>query len=193
VEARGKALEPADAARVLVPSAVPWWVSGGWAIELFVGRRTRPHADLDIGVWRDDFPRMTAALPDWEFHQAKGGLLTPLAPGEPLAKSTQTAWGRRRGDLWSLEVLVEDRDGGTWTYRRDCRVRRPESEVVHDAGGFRAIRPEIQLLYKSKDVRAKDQADFDLAAPALDPAARAWLAAALRTASLGHPWIARLA
>jgi len=32
----------------------PWWVAGGWALDLFLGRRTRPHADLEISVLAAD-------------------------------------------------------------------------------------------------------------------------------------------
>jgi len=26
-----------------------WWIAGGWAIDLFLRRTTRPHADIEIG------------------------------------------------------------------------------------------------------------------------------------------------
>ena len=26
---------------------VPWWIAGGYAIELFVGHAVRPHGDID--------------------------------------------------------------------------------------------------------------------------------------------------
>lgn len=25
----------------------PWWVAGGWAVDLFIGRPTRPHKDIE--------------------------------------------------------------------------------------------------------------------------------------------------
>jgi uncharacterized protein (DUF952 family) len=31
-----------------------WWVAGGWALDLFLGRKTRPHADLEIGTTTSD-------------------------------------------------------------------------------------------------------------------------------------------
>jgi hypothetical protein len=27
---------------------VPWWIAGGWALDLFVGRTTRAHEDMDV-------------------------------------------------------------------------------------------------------------------------------------------------
>ena len=51
---------------------------------------------------------------------------------------------------------------------------------------------EIQLLYKAKSVRPRDQADFNQSVPALDATTREWLATALEIAHPGHAWVARL-
>jgi putative ABC transport system permease protein len=32
----------------------PWFVAGGWALDLFLGRVTRPHHDVDIALFRED-------------------------------------------------------------------------------------------------------------------------------------------
>ena len=32
----------------------PWWVAGGWAVDLFIGRLTRPHKDIEIALFRRD-------------------------------------------------------------------------------------------------------------------------------------------
>jgi hypothetical protein len=44
----------------------PWWVAGGVAIELAVGRRIRDHADIDIGVLRTDHVAAHEVLLGWE-------------------------------------------------------------------------------------------------------------------------------
>jgi hypothetical protein len=54
------------------------------------------------------------------------------------------------------------------------------------------LAPEIVLLYKSKEPRATDQADFHNALPRLSIYARKWLAEALSLTSVDHPWIAML-
>ena len=41
-------MDPAAAARILCAVDVPWWIAGGWALDLFVGTQTRAHKDL---VW----------------------------------------------------------------------------------------------------------------------------------------------
>ena len=51
------------------------------------------------------------------------------------------------------------------------------------------LRPEIVLPYKSRDAGPNDHADFERAAPLLDPESRVWLAAALRRHVPGHQWL----
>ena len=33
-----------------------WWVAGGWALDLFLGRMTRPHHDVDVAILRVAWP-----------------------------------------------------------------------------------------------------------------------------------------
>lgn len=51
------------------------------------------------------------------------------------------------------------------------------------------LAPEVQLLYKSKQPRPKDQADFEAVLPSLTGGQREWLRAALTIVSAGHPWL----
>ena len=63
--------------------------------------------------------------------------------------------------------MVADVEGEDWVYRRGARVRRRLASLAGRASvpGLPVLAPEVQLLYKSKDVRDKDQADFDCFAP----------------------------
>jgi Aminoglycoside-2''-adenylyltransferase len=47
-----KPLNPTEVATVFQEAAFPWWIAGGYAIEHFVGRQVRAHADIDILVLR---------------------------------------------------------------------------------------------------------------------------------------------
>src|SRR5215212_7210429 len=53
-------------ARAMVGYAQPWWFAGGWAIDLFLGRVTREHDDIEIGVFRRDQDRLREHLATWE-------------------------------------------------------------------------------------------------------------------------------
>lgn len=38
------------------------WVDGGWGVDALVGRQTRPHGDLDLGVARPELDRVVEVL-----------------------------------------------------------------------------------------------------------------------------------
>jgi hypothetical protein len=54
------------------------------------------------------------------------------------------------------------------------------------------LRPEVILLYKSKNPRLKDEQDFESVAPNLDAESRQWLKNALAVCCGEHSWIQRL-
>jgi hypothetical protein len=55
------------------------------------------------------------------------------------------------------------------------------------------LAPEIQLMYKARDLRPEDQSDFDQAARRLDSIAAEWLRNCLSRLYPQHPWIPALA
>jgi len=61
------------------------------------------------------------------------------------------------------------------------------------SSGIRYLAPEIQLLYKAKAYRPKDQADFERIVPRLDATARSWLRHSLEKTLPGHSWLTVLA
>jgi hypothetical protein len=44
----------------------PWWIAGGWALDLFLGYQTRGHGDLDVGVLRCDIVDVITDMSGWE-------------------------------------------------------------------------------------------------------------------------------
>ena len=69
---------PADIARLLAGVTVPWYVAGGWAIDLFIGRQTREHGDLEIAIPASAFAAIRGVLPDYEFDVVGSGRRWPL-------------------------------------------------------------------------------------------------------------------
>ena len=51
-----------SAAVALEGAGLDHWFFGGWAVDLWVGRLTRPHDDIDLLVWRRDALRVDEAL-----------------------------------------------------------------------------------------------------------------------------------
>lgn len=168
----------------------PWWVAGGYALDLFAGHERRPHGDLDVEVLRIDAHKLHRALPDWEHHLAHDGVLSPWSPEAPLPAEVNSVWSRPgAAGAWAVEFLFAHTIGGEWVYRRHPAVRRPLRTVgLLSPDGIPFLSPEIQLLYKAKESRSKDEADFAGIFPLLTPAQRRWLAQALDAAHPGHPW-----
>jgi hypothetical protein len=174
--------------------STPWWIAGGWALDLFLGGFTRPHADLDVGVFRCDAEHALRMLCSWEVYQAKDGKLAHLPPGAKPRADVNSLWCRPSGDtLWSVELMLDESDRASWVYRSDARIRRNVAELLsRDRSGLPYLTPEVQLLYKSNRTRPKDHDDFHRVAPRLAPAARTWLLESLRLTVPSHPWIADL-
>jgi hypothetical protein len=98
-------------------------------------------------------------------------------------------WVRERpGEPWRFSLMLDERDGADWVYRRDGRVRRPVDACTRVRDGVRWLEPEIQLLYKSKGRRPQDELDLARTLPHLDAGRRRWLDAALAVADPGNPW-----
>ena len=188
------ALTPNDAVTLLSAVRAPWSVAGGWALDLYLGKVTRPHKDLDIGIFRRNVAMVLAALPGWEFFEAKDGVLTPLATGSVPRAEVNSLWCKRLSAArWELELMLDESDGEFWVFRRDPRIRRPLSSTIQrNPEGIAYLAPEIQLLYKARATRAEDQADFSQVVPHLPRDAQSWLRESLMRTDPAHPWISVL-
>ena len=181
IEADVKAWEPwtpAEIAELLAGVDAHWCVVGGWALDLFIGERTRAHGDLEIAVPREEFGSVREALAGYEFLVVGDGKLWPLDVSEDQFRKHHQTWVRDPATMtWKVDVMREPGGGDTWIWRRDERIRRPYAEVVlRTADGIPFMRPELALLFKARDPREKDDADFSRAAPLLPPDDRTWLA-----------------
>jgi hypothetical protein len=171
-------LTPPQVAVLLGPFDGPWWIAGGNAIDLFVGTATRDHDDIDVAIFRDHWPSVADTLGGWDFRMGDNQVWARPHDGAP----------------WQVELLLEDRAGNEWRYRRNHEVSLPVSELgLVDERGIPFERPEIVLLYKAtRHTDPKHQADLDAALPKMGIGARAWLVGALDVAHPGHPWIGKL-
>lgn len=182
---------PTEVADRLRGVTAPWYVLAGWALDLFLGRQTREHEDLEIGVPQDRFPEIRTALGDLELVVVGDGEAWPLSD-ESLAAHRQT-WVREPSGPWRLDVIRERWDSDDWVYRRDARIRRHGARAItRTSDGVPFLQPEVVLLFKAKAVRPKDQLDFDVVVPELEHGSREWLSDALRVTHPDHPWLERL-
>ncbi len=167
---------------------VPWCVAAGWALDLFRGRQTRDHGDVEIPVPRARFAEIAQRFPEVDFHVPVAGTLVP-ASADTLAAGHQTWALDRAAGCWRLDVFREPHDGDVWLCRRDARIRRPYADLIRrDASGLPFLAPEVALLFKAKAARDEDCADFAGTLPLLDADQRQWLADALALVHPDHSW-----
>ena len=191
---RWEPLSLEEVKKLLGSVSAPWWIPGGYALDLFIGHETRKHVDVDVAALRRDQQALREALGKWDVRIANEGELIPWKRGETLKPDHHTVWARETpSGPWRVEVLFEESDGKRWAYRRNERIGLNIADLGRrDANDVPFLRPEVNLLYKSKDPRPVDETDFLYALPGLDVAQKGWLSGALYTIDPTHRWLARL-
>jgi hypothetical protein len=165
-------------ARLFADLAALWWLAGGYALELAVGRTWREHGDIDVLLLRRDQLAVQRALSGWEWWAADPpGTLRPWRAGEILPPSVHDIWCRPgHGTPWRIQVMLDESIGGDWVSRRNPAVRRPITTLGH----------------KSKGLRPKDERDFAEVLPVLNAEQRDWLRTAIARTYGDHPWHRRM-
>jgi hypothetical protein len=134
-----------------------------------LGRSWRDHDDLDIGIRRADLPAAMGWLAGWDFRVAPNNV-----------------WARRGYGPWEIDLTVGEGDEDHWTYRRDPTLTRTwEEAVLWTADGVPYLAPELQLLFKGKKPRPKDDQDLEAVVPELSVVGLEFLAASL---PIDHTW-----
>ena len=188
-------LEPAELARLLFGLRTPWWICGGWALDLFLGRDTRRHDDLDVALLRRDQQVLFRHLGGWDLRYATPHHTLELWDGEHLEPPIHGIWARRSSGAtapWTCEFLLNEHTDLDWIFRRNEGVTRSLDEVGAERDGVPFLRPEIVLLYKAGEPSPKDEADFVTVGPHLTRTATRWLREALEVVDPRHPWVRQL-
>lgn len=175
----------------------PWFVAGGWAIDLFLDRVTRPHKDIDLAILRRDQLTLQQHFGGWKLSKAipgRPGQLEPWNPGEWLDSPLHEVHASRdEGPLMTLEVLLNESSNDLWLFRRDRRITLPLAELGRLSQlGLPILRPEVVLLYKAKNPKGIDEEDFRRSSRLISKKGRRWLRGALADCHSGHHWITQL-
>jgi len=181
-----------------------WSLCGGWAVDAWLGRQTRDHADIDIAVFQDDQHAIFDHLAGWQL----------IAHDNHVAPDSIESWDGRRLDLpahiharshdgFNLEVLLNERSGRDWIFSREPRITMPLRRCAQQsAWGLPTVVPEVVLFYKAhppawRDIsrpglRPHDELDFLALLPHLTEKQRYWLWEAISLVHPGHPWLTQL-
>jgi hypothetical protein len=184
-------LKVADIMRDFKPR---WFVAGGWAIDLYLEKVTRPHNDIEIAIFRKDQLALHNYLKGWRLQKVVQGKLMAWHEDESLELPIHEIHGfNEASDPQQIEVLLNETDGNEWIYRRNEKVRRPMAKChLVSKEGVKFLCPEVVLLYKSKNPNDKDEQDFAGTIKHFDAERRGWLRDAIAVCDAGHHWLHRL-
>ncbi|WP_379071127.1 nucleotidyltransferase domain-containing protein [Mesorhizobium sp. UC74_2] len=164
------AWSPQELASMLGRDTPPWYVVGGWALDLWHGRQTREHEDLEFAVLPDQVGHCRRLLSDLEFFAARDGILTHHPAKAALPSNLWQLWGAdMTAGCWRVDMMIERGTPDFWVYKRNPSIRVPRAEAIRkNASGIAYLAPAIVLLFKAKHRREKDVLDFRAALPRLD-------------------------
>ena len=142
----------ASVSRALDAAELEYWCFGGWAVDLWVGRLTRPHDDIDVLVWRRDEARVDQAL------RAAGWTHTP-SPEDRVGTNYS-----REGYEVQLTFVVPGPRGGVI-------VPVPEQPIELSSGPLAFTRRDLdevsvrvlplELMIASKEIPRPDEVGGD--------------------------------
>src|SRR5215207_7511687 len=78
--------DPERVGALLAELKCPWYICGGWALDLYLNCVTREHKDVDVAVARSDqwVVREYLRRRGWRLEKVSGGTLSPWLDGEWL-------------------------------------------------------------------------------------------------------------
>ncbi|MFN7253539.1 MAG: nucleotidyltransferase domain-containing protein [Anaerobacillus sp.] len=166
-----------------------WFIAGGWAIDLFIGKETREHSDIEIAIFRKEQLYLKDYLKEWEFKKViKGEFHTWGNEYLELPIHEIHSSNKLNGD--TIEVLLNETEENDWKFRRDLRISYPLNSVwSYSETGIPYLNPEIVLLYKAKNTREIDHQDFMIIKDYLDNKKKQWLRYALELHEPKHEWL----
>ncbi len=190
-DVRWAPLDAAGVAALLADSPVRWWLSGGAALDRWLGSPIRDRRNIDVSISASDLPAFVAALPAGMTAWAPSEQDDVFVPfGEaPADVEPQPVLVRDDAqDAWVLRVNVEDGAPRAWVYKRDPRLQLPWDRAVLDIDGIQTGAPEVQLVWKALRPRPEDDLDMRAVVPELSDEARAWYERAILSIHPHSSW-----
>jgi hypothetical protein len=192
-----------DVAEAVGNLRAPFHIAGGWAIDLYLGRVTREHHDVDVLVMRRDHLGLHEALKEFSLKKIiphpdgmppNSGTIVEWPCGERLELPMHQINAYRAGESEpAFEVMLAESSDSEWIFRRNPQVRMPIARMgFYPLWGLPYLAPEIVLLFKAKHLEARDRIDFDNTLPVLSVDARRWLRDAIENTHPGHEWLKKL-
>ncbi|MEW9701846.1 hypothetical protein [Paenibacillus sp. SI8] len=171
----------------------PWFIAGGWAVDLGIGKITREHMDMDICIFRENIQQVLDYFSDWEIRV----VIPELHELIPCIDVKDALFPRyclhlRRGEQF-LEILLTDKIDDEVIYRRNDTIRLSVSEFIrNDSINRPYVNPIWQLLFKSKNPREHDEMDFKNYLPYINSEEKNWLRMNINRTEPESKWLTEL-
>lgn len=168
-------LAPPAVAEMLQEMPVRWWLSGGAALDQWLGSPVRPRTHTDVSVVGTELAEFVSHLPaGYEAWAQLGDAVVPFAQVTAEDDVQPVLIRDLASEKWVLKVNVEDGTATAWVYKRDPRLQLAWDKAVLDIDGIPTGAPEVQLVWKALRPTPEDDADKDAAVLQLSADARKW-------------------
>ena len=188
-----QALRPVEVKKLLEHLTIPWWIAGGWAIDIFIGKQTREHLDIDVLILRKDQFIIKEFLSEWLLYKTNQPGLALWNKKEFLEIGANSIWCKKNEHSpWLMEIMLMDSEDNEWFYRREPKIRGPLNQLGYKSkDNISYLAPEVQILFKAKRYSiVKNEQDFQNVIPLLSEQQKKWLINSLNIEfPNGHKWI----
>ncbi|MBB3111330.1 hypothetical protein FHS18_003398 [Paenibacillus phyllosphaerae] len=171
----------------------PWFIAGGWAVDLALGRVTRAHEDIDICVYREDAGEVLRYFDGWAIKVAIPGehRLVDCEQVNDLLLPRYCLHLFRENNF--IEIMLTERKGENVLFRKNKEITMSVTDFErYDREGRPFVNPVWQLLFKSLSPRDKDNDDFTNYFPDMNHQEKQWLTEGLRLMNPDSEWLQRL-
>ncbi|MET0829451.1 MAG: hypothetical protein ABWY26_08035 [Microbacterium sp.] len=172
---RWEPFTPRAAADLLDATDARWWLSGGVALDHWLGRQIRERLNIDVSTTPGQLDQLVGRLPaPFSVWVPADDAVLPWAAAPQDADLQPVRIHDDDAGAWVLQVNIEDGTDHAWLYRRDPRLQLPWDRAVLDIDGIPTGAPEVQLVWKALRPRPQDDLDKEAVLPELSADARAW-------------------
>lgn len=146
----------------------PWCIGGGWSIDLFVGKATRPHADVDLVIFRKDQRAIHRYFAEWEIRKVVHGRLQEWPEEEWLEPPVHEIHVRRPG-------REAAHGGGVRWSEQEASHAIPGGAPSREEWSQRAREPARQQTGQQESQLMKQPAQLEFLLNEVDPTGRMWV------------------
>jgi hypothetical protein len=127
-----------------------WVLCGGHSLDFLLGRKTRTHEDIDIGVFRSQLLECLHGIGAERVFLCQPPGKQTKWNGLAVPDAVHDIWiCDRQQRHWCLQVMVFDDEGDEVFYRRDRRIHWSKASHSIAVAQVRILNPLITFLYRA--------------------------------------------